>query len=286
MNLKKNSPVIIIGMHRSGTSLLSRTLEDLGLFMGNKKEENNESLFFLKLNRWMLRSLGATWDNPRSVDILDCGSPIRNLFRDYLELKLKSFESINYLGIKKYFKYRDISKIDEDWGFKDPRSTFTLSIWKEIFPQAKILHIQRHGVDVANSLVKRSTSILNKKQEKFMNKKSVYVYRNKTVRFTDTCFCLDHFRSLKLWDIYMEEAKKQVDKYEDCSMVVKYEDFLIDPKSIITDIVKFIGLDIEDKDVSKYLKGINPSRAFAYKKDVNLVEFSNLHRDLLEKHGY
>ena len=40
-------PIIIIGMHRSGTTLLSKLLEKCGVFMGTKKEENNESIFFL-----------------------------------------------------------------------------------------------------------------------------------------------------------------------------------------------------------------------------------------------
>ena len=31
------SPIIIIGMHRSGTTMLSRQLEALGVFMGKKK---------------------------------------------------------------------------------------------------------------------------------------------------------------------------------------------------------------------------------------------------------
>lgn len=60
----RKEPVIIIGMHRSGTSLLSRVLEQTGVFMGNKKDENNEALFFLKFNDWILKQANATWDNP------------------------------------------------------------------------------------------------------------------------------------------------------------------------------------------------------------------------------
>lgn len=42
----KEYPVIIIGMHRSGTSMLTRVLQRAGLFMGEHREENDESLFF------------------------------------------------------------------------------------------------------------------------------------------------------------------------------------------------------------------------------------------------
>lgn len=40
------SPILIIGMHRSGTSMITRKLESLGLFLGNEKDENDEAFFF------------------------------------------------------------------------------------------------------------------------------------------------------------------------------------------------------------------------------------------------
>ena len=44
----KYNPIIIIGMHRSGTSMLSKILEDSDIFLGNNKDINNEALFFKK----------------------------------------------------------------------------------------------------------------------------------------------------------------------------------------------------------------------------------------------
>ena len=46
-------PVIIIGMHRSGTSMLTRLLEKAGLFVGHEKENNWEAWFFPKINQWL-----------------------------------------------------------------------------------------------------------------------------------------------------------------------------------------------------------------------------------------
>ena len=40
-----NSPIIVIGMHRSGTTMLIKQLEELGLFVGDKKRKNYESVF-------------------------------------------------------------------------------------------------------------------------------------------------------------------------------------------------------------------------------------------------
>src|SRR5699024_9625556 len=48
--LEDFKPIIVVGMHRSGTSLLSRVLSDIGVFMGNDLSINHESSFFQKIN--------------------------------------------------------------------------------------------------------------------------------------------------------------------------------------------------------------------------------------------
>ena len=64
------SPIIIIGMHRSGTTMLSRQLEALGVFMGNKKESNHEATFFLGIDSWLVTQCGGAWDNPQAIRYL------------------------------------------------------------------------------------------------------------------------------------------------------------------------------------------------------------------------
>lgn len=39
--MKPNSPVIIAGMHRSGTTMITRMLEEAGLFVGKRKDPRN-----------------------------------------------------------------------------------------------------------------------------------------------------------------------------------------------------------------------------------------------------
>ena len=67
---EKYSPIIITGMHRSGTTLLSQLLEKNDIFMGRYKETNNESKFFLRINRWMMTTIGASWDNPKTFNVI------------------------------------------------------------------------------------------------------------------------------------------------------------------------------------------------------------------------
>ena len=44
--MKLISPLLITGMHRSGTSLLVEILEKNGIFFGAYQDHNRESIFF------------------------------------------------------------------------------------------------------------------------------------------------------------------------------------------------------------------------------------------------
>lgn len=72
------APIIIVGMHRSGTGLLVRLLERCGVFMGDKQTRNGESKFFQTLNRQMLDSFGCSW---RCVDFLPETAELRDHYQ-------------------------------------------------------------------------------------------------------------------------------------------------------------------------------------------------------------
>jgi len=61
------SPVIILGMHRSGTTMITKMLENLGLFVGAEKEINNEALFFWHINNWIFNLHTATPEKPYNL---------------------------------------------------------------------------------------------------------------------------------------------------------------------------------------------------------------------------
>ncbi len=57
--MRAKPPIIIVGMHRSGTSMISRILEELGIFMGKSKDANHKASFFHNLNNWLLQQSGS-----------------------------------------------------------------------------------------------------------------------------------------------------------------------------------------------------------------------------------
>jgi len=261
---KFKGPLIIIGMHRSGTSMLSRVLEDLGIFMGIKKDENNEALFFVKFNNWILRQVNASWDNPYNYKV--AGENFRNLTIDLAERYICSIKRIEYFGIKNFFKYKSLKELDFPWGWKDPRNTFTLDVWSKIFPNAKILHIYRNPIDVAVSLKKRREKCL----EKFhwsIKKEIKFVL----LRGYLGCDCLspkfrDLMEGISLWEEYISRVFEIEETYDLDIIHIKYEDLLEIPKKNIVNILGEINLlnTVRESDIDNTVNGLNKGRRYAF----------------------
>ena len=64
-------PIIVTGMHRSGTSLVSRLLILNNVYLGSKLDVNYESIYFQRINKWILSCNGSTWDNPIPLNDLN-----------------------------------------------------------------------------------------------------------------------------------------------------------------------------------------------------------------------
>ena len=157
-------PLIVIGMHRSGTSLLARLLREAGLFLGWRLQpDHDEAKFFQGLNNWAMYQATADWDAPGRIDDLLDNARARAAAVDYLRLSVNSPRALEFLGPGRYLRTRGLDRLDAAWGFKDPRSTFTLPLWLDVFPDARVLHVTRHGVDVAQSLRVREEEFLTRR---------------------------------------------------------------------------------------------------------------------------
>ena len=284
--MRNYPPIIIIGMHRSGTSLVIRMLETLGLFVGKKKEENNEAVFFQKLNDWILRQSGGAWDHPQPVKSLLRNTEICALVCDYLKLMLNSPRVISYLGWRKCLQYRSPFKLDIPWGWKDPRNTFTLPLWLDLFPDAKVIHVYRHGVDVANSLLVRQQKVLKIYQRKYPKLKRIYWLHPKRGGFTNTLRCATLEGGFSLWEEYMQKARSHMDELEDRAIEVKFEDLLQNPSVVLQSLVEFCGIKPSREALAKAVIQVRPDRANAYRNDKGLKNFAQTVRDRLMVYGY
>jgi hypothetical protein len=284
------APVIIIGMHRSGTTLISKMLEELGLYIGEEKQHNYEALFFLQLNSWLFREASAQWDNPLNFEF------INNFFLDktnkVLEYHLRAFHSKRkFIGSRRSFRYSSIKDLDFPWGWKDPRNTFTIANWLTIFPTAKILHIYRNPIDVAESLRKREE---NNRQDLKLNTTSTIARKVKemTARGTvayQTSYRVDYpMEGIKLWELYVKQAFKISEKYDNDVLNIKYEDFLKQPETHLNHLTSYCGLSPSDDKIEQVCAQINSSRRFAFQDDPRLMQIHEQIRDLaiLQELGY
>jgi hypothetical protein len=140
----KNDVVIILGMHRSGTSCLTGLLQQAGLELGDIVEEapynkkgNRENVDIMELNNDVLLNNKGSWDSP----------PNQLTWNETLQLRRDEI-------LMRY--------IDKNiWGFKDPRVIFTLPFWLDGLKKAQLHYIGtfRHPLLVAKSLNSRQPDL-------------------------------------------------------------------------------------------------------------------------------
>ena len=127
-------------MHRSGTSCLAGSLQQAGLHLGDvhtanpfNRRGNREHPRVMALNDAVLAANGGRWDNPALA--LHWGPALRAERAAVLE---------------------ELVPAQGPWGFKDPRTVFTLPFWQEAVPAWKFAGTYRHPAAVARSLAHRN----------------------------------------------------------------------------------------------------------------------------------
>lgn len=126
---------IVLGMHKSGTTLVSQILHQSGINMvdgadthaGYDKGNKYERSSMVAVNQNLLRSWGRF--------SLNFGRP------SDLELTPAQKKRIRELTRECNAKY-------EHWGFKDPRMCYSYEFWKPLLPQHKIIAIYRSAEEV------------------------------------------------------------------------------------------------------------------------------------------
>ena len=132
---------VIIGMHRSGTSLVSELLSGLGVDMG---AEGGlwEDRCFVDLNRSILADAGGDWVHPPDHGaIVDAGC-------DYVA-------EIESLIADRMAQAGNADAGASRWGWKDPRTSLTLSCYLPFLPDLRFVFVKRRKEDVVASLMNR-----------------------------------------------------------------------------------------------------------------------------------
>lgn len=256
------APLIIVGMHRSGTTLLTRMLRAQGMFVGHRLSKHAEALLFHAANVEMLRAAGTEWDAPRPALAAMGDAEALEHLTAIARRRLSGPQTWRYLG-PKMFAAR--GRIDEHlgfaWGFKDPRNAVLLPVWLRLFPTARVLHIRRHGIDVAASLAEREA------------------------RRAIPGDCVRIEAGLALWSEYeaaLDAALARVPAER--QLTVRFEDHAAEPDTVQAAINAFAGLGPPVAPPSALRPDL--SRCFAYRAEPALRATAERHAELLRAHGY
>lgn len=156
--------VIVLGMHRSGTSAFSGLLSAAGFNMGSDlfgpQAGVNDRGFFenagaVAINEDLLDQLGAQWDQPQLLSIGDDflhGLRIQESLKDFLQ---EQYGNSTF------------------WGLKDPRCALLAPLWQNALASlgssVKYVFIVRDPLEVANSLQRRDQFTVEKSLMLWMN---------------------------------------------------------------------------------------------------------------------
>ncbi|HMP54958.1 MAG TPA: sulfotransferase [Novosphingobium sp.] len=281
-----NPPLLIVGMHRSGTSMLTRILRYQGIFLGHDIQGDDEAWFFLELNRWMLQMAGTDWDYPLpTLDLLSRAEDIATL-ADVVAGKLSGPGTFRYLGAKWLRAGGRIGdRLTFPWGFKDPRSSLFLPVWLHLFPEARVLRIRRHGIDVAASLKTRHEEIRRTICGHYNRSARLGLAMPRRMRTVDVVRCRTIDGGLGIWSEYEGILDHWMQAIApDRQMTIRYEDYVVDPAASHAQIGQFVGLPLD----APLPGGISPdpSRAYAYRRNPVLAEDARRLAATLAERGY
>jgi hypothetical protein len=146
----KNKILVITGMHRSGTSMITQWLSRCGLSVGDRlmgahvgnEEGHFEDLDFVDFHTAVFERNRIAGSGLVETAVYTLKEPDRQKLEDMIRSK---------------------NSLHEEWGWKDPRTFMFLPIYRQVLPVAYYLIIIRDFASVVNSLISRMYRSAEKK---------------------------------------------------------------------------------------------------------------------------
>lgn len=143
-------------MHRSGTSLLTRGLKSLGIYLGDDFVDTQfdnptgywEDRHIQGINERVLAALGLKWESVVFLNDTQWADP---------EFEAMRVEAIEY--IRANFLAHSL------WGFKDPRTLRLFPFWSQVFQRLELEDayavVIRNPLSIAESLIARQPDVFD-----------------------------------------------------------------------------------------------------------------------------
>lgn len=222
----QTEPVVVLGCHRSGTSLLSQALAAAGVDMGVSVSTKKESTLFLLLNIKVLELLSSDWDEPEFVlRLLDALEPEQ---RD----KITQVIETTVLSQFDEFFAADIGSL---WGFKDPRTVILWPLYASAFANPRKIILTRSIEDIASSLYRRSQKIIGS---------------GRSTSRTDRCGTLDG--AAQVAQAYCDALS---DLADDEDLYLSYEEMQARPDQVSQKVQEFVAAPSFDRRAFREMLG-------------------------------
>ena len=137
--------IVVLGMHRSGTSMIAGILSHLGVNMGNdligerpfNPRGHFENKEFLAMNVDILLVNGGSWAKPPSREaILASGKHFDSRIEDVINRSKSSL-----------------------WGWKEPRTSLTIDLYYPYLENPYFIVCYRKAEDIARSIAERAETM-------------------------------------------------------------------------------------------------------------------------------
>jgi len=224
-----DQPVIILGVHRSGTSMLTRMMEMLGLFVGHDLQGDHESKVVIAINNHYINKTDSSWDAPQYPGADDIGT----------NFVARAFDA-SFEGIKQEF-----GPMTGFWGLKDPRMVITLPLWLQIFENPKIIYIKRNPADIARSLSSRHQQLV---------KKGIFPatgdFTKGRIKFTQRCGSLEGALDFAQEQVAFVESMIADGMFSE-HLEFEYDEMVQDPLLQLSRISQYLGHDFSRADLLK-----------------------------------
>lgn len=199
--------IVVLGMHRSGTSVLAGLVSMQGYYLGSsempKREDNPKGFYenfkIYQLNQSILLDYNTSWDEYSfSIDQI---SPI-DMHR--YEVRAREIIKQEFGPVKRIF-------------MKDPRMCLLFPLWEKVLTEMgfdiKVILAYRSPMEVANSLQSRNEMAVEK--------------------------------SLLMWSHHFFQAEKSSREYP--RMLVRYDKDIRDLDVFVKDLSDFLGTELKDE---------------------------------------
>jgi hypothetical protein len=259
----KNKVLVITGMHRSGTSLITQWLQKCGLHIGTQflgagignTDGHFEDIDFVEAHRGILRKLTGNDEGLLNLDNICLVGDEEKVLEELVRRK-QSWHG--------------------QWGWKDPRTCLFLDAYREILPAAKYLVILRDYKSVVSSLLSRR---FKKSDHKYATKggiaQLIWKYCKKPTRKRKLLNTYGD-KYLKAWITYNQRILQHLLlQPENSCLVIDHTKLTVTNRAIYNHLTVEWELDLQFYDFSKVYKGNLLSDVWdvaAYIKDKRLLE--------------